>query len=207
MKKVIFLIIMILSVVSVNAQYYKETFDSNSLQWTECAFSNDEGNSYIEEGALHLKSYCKTRLGMYNFYKEYTFFHTYCYAPIDPVKPFEIVSNVVVKSITKENEVGVVFNYRDQGNFYSFSFNKEYIIFTRYEDGEVVGYIKNGIKWKNRWNANMQWKLVYDGDQVIFEIDGVRIMSIRYMPLSYSGFGYYSYGDQSLYIQDVEFIQ
>lgn len=96
---------------------------------------------------------------------------------------------------------------RDQGNFYSFSFNKEYIIFTRYEDGEVVGYIKNGIKWKNRWNANMQWKLVYDGDQVIFEIDGVRIMSIRYMPLSYSGFGYYSYGDQSLYIQDVEFIQ
>lgn len=198
---------MILSVASVNAQSYKETFDSNSLQWTECAFNNDEGKSYIEEGAMHLMSYSKTRVGMYSFYKTYTFFETHCYAPIDPVKPFEIISNVEVKSITKENEVGVVFNYRDVGNFYSFSFNKESITFTRYEDNEVVGYIRNGIKWGKRWNASMQWKLVYDGDQIIFEIDGARIMTIRYMPLSYSGFGYYSYGNQSLTIQDVEFIQ
>ena len=38
-------------------------------------------------------------------------------------------------------------------------------------------------------------------------VDGVQILKVRYMPLEYTGFGYYTFGKQELQVDDVEFIQ
>ena len=38
MKKILLMATMFVVTFSVNAQSYKETFDSNSLEWTECAY-------------------------------------------------------------------------------------------------------------------------------------------------------------------------
>ena len=50
MRKLIFCLILAIAVLPVSAQY-KETFDSNSLGWTECAFQNPIGTAVIDRGA------------------------------------------------------------------------------------------------------------------------------------------------------------
>ena len=39
-----------------------------------------------------------------------------------------------------------------------------------------------------------------------FIVDGIQILKVRYMPLEYTGFGYYTFGKQELAVDDVEFI-
>ena len=47
----------------------------------------------------------------------------------------------------------------------------------------------------------------YDGSTIQFYVDDLLIMKVRYMPLEYAGFGYYTYGKQKLVVDQVEFIQ
>lgn len=216
MKK-LFILIMLVSVNSITmAQQYVESFDANSLEWTECAYKNGIGTAIIDGGALTIKSKGELKgvgallsaaSGVATKVRENTFFESHCYAPIDVEKPFTIISNVNVKQLAEDRLVGLVFNYRDDGNFYCFSFNDDFIKFIRYVDGNIVGSVMQGIKWSGKRKSNMQWVLVSDGQQLTFKVDGASIMTIRYMPLSYTGFGYYTYGNQELVVDDVKFIQ
>ena len=138
---------------------------------------------------------------------ENTFFETHCYAPIDVMKPFEIQAKVNIKQLAEDRLVGLVFNYRDGGNFYAFSFNDDFIKFTRYEDNMVVGDIMQSIKWTGKRRSDMEWTLISDGQTLTFKIDGVSILTIRYMPLQYNGFGLYTFGNQELVVDEVEFRQ
>ena len=138
---------------------------------------------------------------------ENTFFETHCYAPIDVMKPFEIQAKVNIKQLAEDRLVGLVFNYRDGGNFYAFSFNDDFIKFTRYEDNMVVGDIMQSIKWTGKRRSDMEWTLISDGQTLTFKIDGVSILTIRYMPLQYNGFGFYTVGNQELVVDEVEFRQ
>ncbi len=70
-----------------------------------------------------------------------------------------------------------------------------------------MGGITQAIKLKKKRNLNQEWELKSEGDVLYFSIDGVPMMKIRYMPLEYSGFGYYVWGKQELEVDDVEFIQ
>ena len=40
-----------------NAQNFKETFDANSLEWTECAFESNNGTAVIDGGKMNIVSY------------------------------------------------------------------------------------------------------------------------------------------------------
>ena len=49
MKKIIFLGVIALGFsVNANSQTFKETFDANSLEWTECAFESSNGSAIID---------------------------------------------------------------------------------------------------------------------------------------------------------------
>ena len=98
-------------------------------------------------------------------------------------------------------------NYRDGGNFYCFNFNDEMVRFERRVNGLVVGAIQQGVKWKDKKKVDQEWELMSDGNVLTFIVDGVQILKVRYMPLEYSGFGYYTFGKQELQVDDVEFIQ
>ena len=149
MKRLILFFALLSVSVSVSAQY-KETFDSNSLGWTECAYKNGVGTAIIDKGVLSVKSKGEKKglsaalsaaSGVYVKAGENTFFETHCYAPIDVMKPFEIEAKVNVKQLAEDRLVGLVFNYRDGGNFYAFSFNDDFVRFTRYENNLIVGDI------------------------------------------------------------------
>ena len=79
--------------------------------------------------------------------------------------------------------------------------------FERRVDGIVVGAIQQGVKWKDKKKVDQEWELISDGQVLTFIVDGVQILKVRYMPLDYTGFGYYTFGKQELQVDDVEFIQ
>ena len=142
MKKLILCAVLFSASVSANAQGYKETFDSNSLEWTECAYKNGIGTAIIDKGVMTIKSKGEKKglsavlsatTGTAVKAGENTFFETHCYAPIDMMKPFEIQAKVNIKQLA--------------------------------------------------------------------------ILTIRHMPLQYSGFGFYTFGNQELVVDEVEFRQ
>lgn len=216
MRKILLMATMVVVTFSVNAQSYKETFDSNSLEWTECAYKNGVGTAIIDKGVMTVSSKGEKKglsalvsatSGVATRVGQNTFFETHCYAPIDVMKPFEIQAQVNIKQLADDRLAGLVFNYKDGGNFYCFSFNDEFVKFIRYENNEVVGDIMQGIQWKGKRKTDMLWTLVNDGQTLSFKIDGATILNIRYMPLSYSGFGFYTFGNQDLIVDEVTFIQ
>lgn len=211
MEKIILSICVFITMLSVtNAQSYKETFDSNSLEWTECGYKNEIGTAIIDKGVMTIKSKgVKKGLSLLTgvVVGEYTVFETHCYAPLNVLKPFEIRAKVNVKQLAVDRLVGIVFNYKDNGNYYAFTFNDDFVKFVRYVDGKEVGSVSQGVKWKGKRKTDMEWVLISDGETLTFKVDGVSILKIRYMPLSYSGFGFYSFGNQELIVDEVEFKQ
>ena len=211
MKRTIFILaISLISYLQTNAQSIKETFDSNSLEWTECSFESSAGRAIIDKGVMTVTSKGEKKGASLLLGAQVgvnTFFETHCYAPIDVKKPFKIKSKVKIQRLDAVRIVGVVFNYRDGGNYYCMSFNDEMVSFLRYENNELVGYIDQDVKWNDMKKTEQEWELVSDGQIISFIVDGVQIMKVRYMPLDYSGFGYYTFGKQKLIIDEVEFIQ
>lgn len=216
MKKIVLLFVVVLSATFVYAQSYKETFDTNSLEWTECGYKNGLGTAIIDKGTMTITSKGELKglgavasglSGVNTKVRENTFFETHCYAPIDVEKPFTVVAKVNVKKLEDDRLVGFVFNYRDGGNYYAFAFNGSFVKFIRYENNKVVGEVMQGLPDSGKRRADMQWTLDSDGNQLTFKVDGAVALNIRYMPLQYAGFGFYTFGNQELIVDEVEFIQ
>lgn len=219
MKKSFILVSMAIAALCpavANADSIKEDFESNSLEWTECSFKDAAGTAIIDKGVMTVTSKGENKLagallsglsGIATKVGEDTFFETHCYAPIDPLKPFKIIANVTIDKLGYDKLAGLVFNYRDGGNFYCFSFNDGLVNFKRHIDGKIVGAISQSVKWENNKKLNQTWELESDGQQLTFFVDGMQIMKVRYMPIDYAGVGFYTFGKQKLVIDDIEFIQ
>lgn len=136
MKKLVFTVGMAFILLNqTNAQNFKETFDANSLEWTECAFESNNGTAVIDGGKMTIVSKGENKglgialtalSGVATKVGANTFFETHCYAPLDVQKPFKIRTHVNIQKLTNDRTTGLVFNYRDGGNFYCFNFNNEW---------------------------------------------------------------------------------
>ena len=97
-KKFLFAAIFAACALNLSAQSFTETFDSNSLEWTERAFKNEEGTAIIDKGVMTIQSYTKVDVALLlaagQVEKTLTAFETHCYAPLDIKKPFTISSDV-----------------------------------------------------------------------------------------------------------------
>ena len=217
MKRSILSICMIaVTTMASYAQRFVETFDANSLGWTECAFESNKGSSVIDKGVMTIKSKGENKAagavlsamsGVATKVGENTFFETHCYAPVDVKKPFEVIANVKIDKLANDRVCGFVFNYKDGGNFYCFNFNSDMVNFTRYVDNRVVGNITQGIKWPSKKKMEQEWKLVCEGDVISFYVDRMEILKVKYMPLDFSGIGFYTFGKQTLIVDDITFTQ
>ena len=57
MKKFLLLLCLFAStVIATPAQNFVDTFDANSLGWTECAFESNKGSAVIDKGVMTIKS-------------------------------------------------------------------------------------------------------------------------------------------------------
>lgn len=136
-----------------------------------------------------------------------TYFTCFCYAPINVQRSFKINTNVTIGKLDEDKLVGLIFNYKDDGNFYAFVFNDAEVRFMCYENMRLVGSVTQSVKWSKTRKAQQNWRLESDGSTLSFFVDDLPIMNMRYMPLEYAGFGYYTFGKQKLIVDDVEFIQ
>lgn len=133
---------------TAHAQSFTETFDANSLEWTESSGESSAGSAIIDKGVMTIKSkgdskFTRFMANMNGDAKGFanTAFETHCYAPLDVKKPFEIVANVKMDNLDMERQAGIIFNYRDFGNYYAFVFNKQSVTFMRFVDNRCVGSI------------------------------------------------------------------
>ncbi len=211
MKKRFFMVLITaLTVLTTNAQSIKENFDSNSLNWNETAVTNDAGNAIIDKGVLTITSngvnkFMSAMLGAQ--VGDNTYFTCFCYAPLNMQKSFKVKSNVTIGKLDDDRLAGLIFNYKDDGTFYAFVFNETDVRFLRYVDNRLVGQITQCVKWGKTKKMQQEWNLEYDGSTIQFTVNDLPIMKVRYMPLEYAGFGYYTFGKQKLIVDDVEFIQ
>lgn len=217
MKKGLLALGLIFSCVATAvAQSYTEDFNANSLGWTECAYESNNGTAIIDKGVLTIESKGEKKglsvaltmmSGKATKVGENTFFEAHCYAPLNVKRAFEIKTHVNIKKLDNDQTCGIVFNYKDGGTFYCFTFNDEQISFLRYVDNAMVGSISQGIKWGKKKKLDQEWKLISDGETLSFFVDDLEVMKVRYMPLEYAGFGYYTFGKQTLKVDDVTFTQ
>lgn len=201
---------------AASAQSFVETFDANSLGWTESAGESNSGTAVIDKGVMTIKSKGDSKFmrfaamangqskGMDN-----TAFETHCYAPLDVQKSFEISANVKMDDLAMDRQAGLIFNYRDFGNYYAFVFNKEAVSFLRFVDNRLVGSITQDIKWgdSKKGKQEQTWVLKSEGNELEFFVNDLEIMRVRYMPLDYTGVGFYTVGKQTLIVNDVTFTQ
>lgn len=216
MKKLLLTIVVATLFVAARAQSFTETFDANSLGWTESAGESNSGTAIIDKGVMTIKSkgdskFMRFAANMNGNAKgsENTAFETHCYAPIDVKKPFEIIANVKMDNLDLERQAGLIFNYRDFGNYYAFVFNKESVTFLRFVDNRCVGSITQDIKWGKATKGKQEqtWKLISEGGSLQFFVDDMEIMKVKYMPLDFTGVGFYTIGKQTLVVDDITFSQ
>ena len=212
MKRRLFMVLVaVLTALTSNAQSIKETFDSNSLNWNETAESNPEGNAIIDKGVLTITSngiskFMAAMAGV-NSNSFATYFTCFCYAPLNMQKSFKIKTNVTIGKLDDDKLAGLIFNYKDDGTFYAFVFNETNVRFLRYVDNRLVGQITQSVKWGKTRKIQQEWNLEYDGSTIQFAVNDLPILKVRYMPLEFAGFGYYTFGKQKLIVEDVEFFQ
>lgn len=216
MKKTIFAAAIICAAFTGNAEVIVDDFEANSFGWNECAFESNNGSAIIDKGVLTVTSkgekkalgaFMTAMSGVKTQIGEDTFFETHCYAPIDMSNDFTISADVTIDKLASDKTVGMIFNYKDDGNFYCFTFNNEMVRFTRYVDNAVVGGLTQGVIWEDKKKTQQQWILSKQGDELAFSVDGMEILRVRYMPLQYSGFGFYTFGKQKLIVEKVTFQQ
>jgi len=198
------------------AQTYVETFDDNSLGWTETDFNSNIGSAIVKDGVLTIKSkgedstgafFLEALTGSSEGARGNTFFETHCYAPLDVKKPFEVTADVKINKLSYDKFCGFMFNYRDTGNFYCFTFDDKTVEFTRFFENRLIGKITQSIRWADKKKVDQVWKLVSDGEAISFLVDGQQIMKVKFMPLDYSGIGFFTFGKQTLIVDEMTFTQ
>lgn len=189
MRRILSTIIALSCACALNAQSYTETFDSNSLGWTECTFKKAAGTAVINEGVMTIKSkgekealsaLLTVSTGQLSQAGVTTFFETHCYAPIDVLKPFKIKSMITTKRLTGDRETGLIFNYKDGGNFYCIALTDEYVQFERWVNNSLAGQISQNVKWdrggKKTEQTLNEWTLESDGGVITFSVDGIPML-------------------------------
>ena len=173
-----------------------DDFTANLYAWNEGVIDKGIGEISIINGVLVIKSN-----------HDEIALKTHCYAPINVERDFRISARVMIDKLKDDKQVGLIFNYRDDGNFYCFAFNEYSVSFRRFENNVEVGSYHQGIKWKKKKRVDQEWTLVKEADELAFSVDGQEIIRIRYMPLAYCGVGFYTIGKQGLAVDKIEYEQ
>ena len=195
-RNVITLLLVAALAFSAKANVIVDDFSANLYAWNEGEIGDNIGTIQIINGQLNIQSK-----------HDEVALKTHCYAPINVERDFRITAHVVIDRLKDDKQVGLIFNYRDDGNFYCFSFNEYAVSFLRFENNKEVGSFHQGIKWKKKKKLEQEWTLVKDADELAFLVDGQEIIRIRYMPLAYCGVGFYTIIKQKLTVNKIEFEQ
>lgn len=192
----IFFLGFILFSFTVSAQSYQleDKFDDNSNGWTEIV--SKDGESIVKDGVLRLKGK-----------KENSFFESHFFSDIDITKNFEVKCEVKVKEINDDSHFGMILDYIDDGNYIAFIVYEGNARLLRFKEGKGIGTINNNIKLKSKKKATVELSVKSSYQKVIFEVNGMKALEARYLPLTSNGIGFYVFGEQTLEFDNLKITQ
>lgn len=194
-KTLLFLLLTSLNLGAIAQKFaLKDTFDSNANGWTEII--DKKGETTIVDGTLRIKSK-----------KADGFYESHFFSDMDVLHNFEVKCEVKVKSINEDSNFGLILNYIDDGNFILFAISEGNAKLVKYEDGRQIGSISNSIKLKASRKAVVELVVKNTFQKLIFEVNGMKAIEARFVPLTSSGIGFYVYGDQTVSFDNLEITQ
>lgn len=146
------LIALALVVIYATSAYgqMKETFDTNTWQWTE--YSADLGKAYIIDGVMRLES--KSDKNDVKLDEMLQSVATHAYLPMDPVKGFEIKCSAIVEKLEGKKLFGIILDYIDDMNCLVFMIKEDCAYLYKVKEGKIVGQQRNQFKLqKNKKNT------------------------------------------------------
>lgn len=200
MKQVLFIALFALVALSANAQSFKDTFDSNTLGWTER--SGSDGEAVIKDGVMHLQG--KKDGGIFSNTSN---IKSTAYTSFDPQKNFEIKCKAIVKKINEKNPVGIIINYLDDYNYMSFAVDEKSAYFFEFSEGQIVSYRVNDMSLKGKRNEELTFQIRNTYNKVEFIVNNITAIELRYREIISNGIGFTVVGAQTADFDDLEIIQ
>ena len=120
----------------------RETFDSNSWQWTE--YSANLGKAYIIDGVMRLES--KSDNENTTYAEMVGNVATHAYLPMDPEKGFEIKCEATVEKFEGKKQFGLILDYIDDMNCLIFMIKGDFAYLYKMKEGKIVGQQRNQFK-------------------------------------------------------------
>lgn len=206
MRKYLVIVALLAGSMIANAQIV-ETFDSNKFGWQE--FAQKSGSALVVDGVLRLKG--KNPLEDLWSIKEHSEVQSTCYAPIDPKKNFEIKATAIAQKINDKGFFGIIFDYKDDGNYSAFFISKgdknALVMYQREYEDRVVGRRFTELKLPSKRKAEFDFSIKSTFDDIQFFCNDMKVMEIRHQQPEFTGFGFIVIGQQEVDFDNVEFIQ
>ena len=204
MKRVILFTVLASIVTIVKAQQITDSFDTNSLGWTE--ISGKDGEALIVEGKMKMEGK-KELVSFWHPNREPSWIETHCYAPIDVNKNFNIKCDTYLRKIDDNGFFGIMLDYIDEGNFICFMVQDEQAYLLRYRDYVLVGRMRRNVKFKDKKKADVKLEIKSTFNKMEFIIDGMTALDVRFIKLTSNGVGFVVYGKQKAEFDNFEIIQ
>lgn len=201
MKKVIFLIVLFLCGIFNSYAQLKETFDSNSWQWTE-QFS-DLGKVFIVDGVLRFETNTNTTIGVTAVAENVA---SHAYLPFDPKMGFTITCEAKVAKIDDSKYFGVMLDYMDDMNFMCFTMSQNWAYLYKIHEGKIVRKWSGQLHLPKQKKASVDIKIDYKGGDLEIRVDDIQAIHAKYAPIESNGFGFFAFGKTKVDFDNVEIV-
>lgn len=203
MKKLVILLTLTIAIATSAYSQVKETFDSNSWQWTE--YSADLGKAYIIEGVMRLESKSdNTNTTLADMVANVA---THSFMPMDPAKGFDIKCVATVEKFEGKKQFGIILDYVDDMNCLVFMIKGDCAWLYKMKEGKIVGQQKNQFKLqKGKKLTNLDIEVIYMGGELEFRVNDVQALLCKYVPITSNGFGFFAFGKCKVDFDDVEIL-
>lgn len=203
MKKLFFLIAFVALTASSMFSQVKETFDSNSWQWTE--YSADLGRAYIIDGVMRLES--KSDNENIKLDEMVGSVATHSFLPMDPAKGFDLKCTATLEKFNGKKSFGIILDYIDDMNCIVFMIKGDCAWLYKMKEGRIVGQQKNQFKLqKGKKNTALDIQVTYMGGELEFRVNDVQALLCKYVPITSNGFGFFAFGKCKVDFDDVEIL-
>lgn len=202
-KKLLLSLALVASTAVTAFGQVKETFDSNSWQWTE--YSADLGRAYIIDGVMRLES--KSGNDDITLAEMVGSVATHSFLPMDPVKGFDLKCTATLEKFEGKKTFGIILDYIDDMNCIVFMIKGDCAWLLKMKEGKIVGQQKNQFKLqKGKKNTALDIQVTYIGGELEFRVNDVQALLCKYVPITSNGFGFFAFGKCKVDFDDVEIL-
>ncbi|MDE6339711.1 MAG: hypothetical protein K2K97_07995 [Muribaculaceae bacterium] len=201
MKKILFFVMLcVLGTLSTSAQL-KETFDSNSWQWTEQ--STNMGKVYIVDGVLRFDTNTATNIDVQKVAENVS---SHAYLPFDPISGFTITCEAKIDKVGEDKYFGVIMDYMDDMNFMCFTMSQNWAYLYKVTEGRITRKWAGQLHLPKQKKASLDIKIVYSGGDLEIRVDDIQAIHAKYAPIESNGFGFFAFGKTKVDFDNVEIV-